>query len=288
MDARQIEVVNRTWVQLRADADAFSVLFYRRLFENDPALRVLFPENLTEQRGKLVDMLQAVVDRVRDPDTLYAILFDLGARHVGYGVVESDYHAVANALLEAIEAQLGAAFSAEVREAWSQAFRVLAQAMLDGARSVPEERAVLTPRQRRLVQGSWNLLRAKAGMLSRMFYGGLFERDPSLRTLFAADTTIQRGRFVSSLSFAINGLDNLEELRPVVEALGRRHVGYGVRPSDYDVAACALLSAVARCLGSWFTPELQSAWTETYGVLARMMQDGSMLGEFEATPPARP
>lgn len=279
MEQEQVGLVKASWADLRPDARTLAQQFYENLFEIDPALRVLFGQELDAQQGKLVDMLEQIVGGLQLPDALHPQLLALGQRHVGYGVVDSDYHAVANALLAAIEASLSSKFTPALRQAWSSAFHFIAAAMKEGAATAdPPTPGQLNPRERLLVQGSWRFLQAKRGRLARMFYGALFAREPSLRTLFADDMTGQRGRFLAAIDLAVQGLDDLTELGPTVAELGRRHVGYGVREHDYELVAQALIVALQRCLGETFTPELQSAWVEAYGLLAQMMLDGSQSG----------
>jgi len=70
----------------------------------------------------------------------------------------------------------------------------------------------------------------------------------------------------------VNGLSRLDEIVPAVEALGKRHVGYGVKDQHYDTVAGALLYTLEKGLGPAFTPEVKEAWTATYTVLAGAMK----------------
>jgi hemoglobin-like flavoprotein len=71
---------------------------------------------------------------------------------------------------------------------------------------------------------------------------------------------------------AVAGLSRLDELVPAVQALGERHVGYGVKDAHYDTVAAALLDTLEKGLGPAFTPEVKAAWVEVYGVLASTMK----------------
>jgi hemoglobin-like flavoprotein len=53
----------------------------------------------------------------------------LGHRHVGYGVTDDQYELVGAALLYTLEQGLGPAFTPEVRDAWSEAYLILATVM---------------------------------------------------------------------------------------------------------------------------------------------------------------
>ena len=55
------------------------------------------------------------------------------ARHVTYGVQAADYQTVGDALLAALAAVLGDSFDASTREAWTLAYNLVAETMLEGA-----------------------------------------------------------------------------------------------------------------------------------------------------------
>jgi len=57
----------------------------------------------------------------------------LGARHVAYGVRAADYQTLGTALLAALAAILGDSFDPPTREAWTLAYNLVAETMLEGA-----------------------------------------------------------------------------------------------------------------------------------------------------------
>ncbi len=58
----------------------------------------------------------------------------LGQRHKGYGVVDENYHTVAQALLWTLEQQgLGDKFTPEVCDAWTVVYTLLASVMIEVA-----------------------------------------------------------------------------------------------------------------------------------------------------------
>ena len=70
-------------------------------------------------------------------------------------------------------------------------------------------------------------------------------------------------------------LDRIEQLLPVVQSLGTRHVSYGVRDKDYDTVGQALLWTLRKGLGEAFTPDVELAWANVYATLASAMQSGA-------------
>jgi hemoglobin-like flavoprotein len=129
----QIELVQRTFAVVAPLADDVAALFYRRLFEIDPSLQSMFRGDMTAQRCKLMVMLTAAVKGLPRLDRLVPVLQDLGRWHADYGVIESHYETVGNALIWTLEKGLGPDFTPEVREAWTTVYGVLAATMKAGA-----------------------------------------------------------------------------------------------------------------------------------------------------------
>ena len=124
-----------------------------------------------------------------------------------------------------------------------------------------------------LVQRSWEQVLPIADEAAQLFYTRLFQLDPSLRPMFAhSDMKEQRKKLMQMITVAVRGLERLNELVPAVEALGRRHVQYGVSDSHYDTVGAALLWTLEQGLGEAFTPETREAWTATYLTLAGVMK----------------
>jgi hemoglobin-like flavoprotein len=134
---------------------------------------------------------------------------------------------------------------------------------------------MVTNTQKVLVQESFAAVMPIADDAAALFYRRLFELDPSLERMFRGDMTEQRRKLVHMLTAAVKGLDRLDQLVPVVEELGRRHVGYGVADAHYDTVGAALLWTLEKGLGNAFTPETKDAWIAVYGLLAGTMKNAA-------------
>src|SRR6188472_4807873 len=134
---------------------------------------------------------------------------------------------------------------------------------------------MLTAAQKDLVQNSFKSIATIADDAAILFYQKLFELDPSLKSMFRGDMAEQRKKLMQMLTAAVKGLDRLEQLVPVVEDLGRRHAGYGVRDEHYDTVGAALLWTLEKGLGQAFTPDAREAWATVYGVLASTMKSAA-------------
>jgi hemoglobin-like flavoprotein len=134
---------------------------------------------------------------------------------------------------------------------------------------------MLTETQKTLVQSSFANVAPISEQAADLFYGRLFELDPSLRALFKSDLKEQKKKLMQMLAAAVRGLDDLGALVPVVRDLGARHGGYGVKDEHYDTVAEALLWTLEKGLGDAFTPETKDAWIAVYGVLSSTMKDSA-------------
>ena len=71
-----------------------------------------------------------------DEPAITETLQAFGRRHIGYGVMHSDYDGAGEALLWTLEQMLGPRFTTEVRDAWAEAYRLLAATMRQASSSV--------------------------------------------------------------------------------------------------------------------------------------------------------
>jgi hemoglobin-like flavoprotein len=134
LTATQKTLVQESFATIAPIADDAAALFYRRLFEIDPSLRHMFRGDMAEQRRKLMQMLTAAVKGLDRLDQLVPVVESLGRRHSGYGVTDAHYESVEAALLWTLEAGLGRAFTADVRDAWATVYGLLATTMKEAAR----------------------------------------------------------------------------------------------------------------------------------------------------------
>ena len=130
----------------------------------------------------------------------------------------------------------------------------------------------MSPEQIGHIRSSWAAVVPIAGTAADLFYQRLFELDPSLRALFPADLSEQKKKLMDMLDRVVQGLDDMGNLLPGVQALGARHRTYGVAPQHYDTVGSALLWTLERGLGAAYTAEVADAWKTAYGALASAMQ----------------
>ena len=126
------------------------------------------------------------------------------------------------------------------------------------------------------LRSTWETVAAIRDDAARLFYGRLFEIDPSTGALFAsADMAEQGEKFMRTITTTVAKLEYPDVLVPGIEALGRRHAGYGTEEGYYESVGAALLWALGEVLGEEFTPEAREAWAQTYATLATIMKEAA-------------
>ena len=133
----------------------------------------------------------------------------------------------------------------------------------------------ITPHQIELIRETFALVEPRAEVVALVFYQRLFTLDPSVRPLFHTNIDEQGQKLMQMLSVAVALLEQPFALVPSLEALGRRHAGYGVEDRHYNTVGKTLLDTLAECLGNAFTPEVKDAWAALYAVVADAMQRGA-------------
>lgn len=133
MTPEQIALVQSSFDRLGPRRPALAARFYEELFARYPDLRPLFTTDMAGQQVRFAEKLTMIVHAMPRLAELLGHTQTLGARHVGYGVRAADYSSVGDALLAALAAVLGDSFDAETREAWTLAYNLVAETMLDGA-----------------------------------------------------------------------------------------------------------------------------------------------------------
>ncbi len=129
----------------------------------------------------------------------------------------------------------------------------------------------LTDEQKQLIRDSYVTIARREYSTGEMFYERLFEIAPEFRSLFPNEMKAMRLKFIQAIGSVVNALELNEDVRPGVEELGQRHLGYGVKQEHYQKFGEAFIWAVGQVLGDKFTPEVKAAWEALYHILADMI-----------------
>ncbi len=125
--------------------------------------------------------------------------------------------------------------------------------------------------QIQLVQSSFLKIVPESFLASQFFYQELFRLAPQVKPLFKDDMDTQGAKLMHMLGRVVESLYEFDNLQQEVLALGRRHVAYGVDPTQYQYVKQALLSMLKRQLKSEFTVEVEQAWSAIFDQLQACM-----------------
>ena len=139
--------------------------------------------------------------------------------------------------------------------------------------------------QGQLVRESFEVIHEMPQAIALLFYGRLFDLDPSLRSMFKTDMHTQSRKLMDTLRAAVDSLDHFDQLRPVLRDLGRKHaVEYGVKPEHYKVVIEALLWAFGQAMHPHFYPETKAAWKTVLEDISREMLAGASPSSVDGRP----
>ena len=133
MTPEQIKLVQDSFAKVAPISEQAAVIFYDRLFEMAPAVKSMFPTDMTEQRRKLMATLAVVVNGLGDLPSILPAASALAIRHVSYGAKPEHYPVVGAALLWTLEKGLGEAWTPDVAAAWTAAYGTLSGFMISKA-----------------------------------------------------------------------------------------------------------------------------------------------------------
>ena len=106
--------------------------FYAHLFSKNPAVRSMFPQDMNDQKKKLLASLVLVIQNIRKPEALRQPLLDMGSRHAGYGTEPEHYPIVRDTLIGVMSDMAGDKWNNQLTEDWTAALNFVAGVMVEG------------------------------------------------------------------------------------------------------------------------------------------------------------
>ena len=130
MTPKQVALVQDSFAKVALTSEAAAVLSSVRLA---PQMKAMFPDDMIEQRRKLMAMLAGVVKGLANLEQVLPVASALAKRHVSYGAKAEHDPMVGAALLWTLEKGLGDGWTPEVSDAWSTAYGTLSGYMISEA-----------------------------------------------------------------------------------------------------------------------------------------------------------
>ena len=133
MTPEQVELVQQSFAKVAPISEQAAALFYDRLFEVAPAVRSMFPDDMTEQRKKLMATLAVVVSGLTNLEAVLPAASALAKRHVSYGAQPEHYPVVCRTMVEALRDGSGDAWSEALTADWTAVLERVSRIMMEGA-----------------------------------------------------------------------------------------------------------------------------------------------------------
>jgi len=132
MDPRTVELLETSFKLLAPRGPELVDRFYAHLFSAHPQVRPMFPQDMTDQKMKLLASIQLVISNVRNSDALFEPLTNLGRRHLYYGSEPAHYPLVRDTLIGVMCDMAGEAWTEDFERAWTDALNLVAGIMIEG------------------------------------------------------------------------------------------------------------------------------------------------------------
>lgn len=124
MEEQWLKKANRLLVQqsfalLEPALEPLMDLFFARLFQMEPSLRNLFPNDLSHHKRIFCRTLALIICEMEELAQLDTRVEELGKLYIALGLDAGAYDTLGAALVWTVEIGLGEAFTLEMRTAWS-------------------------------------------------------------------------------------------------------------------------------------------------------------------------
>lgn len=135
-----------------------------------------------------------------------------------------------------------------------------------------------------ILRSSFELVVERNPQVIERFYAIFFERYPQVKPLFGKRNAQEtQGKMLTGALVAV--VDHLEDapwLTEQLEALGAKHLDYGVRDEMYAWVGECLLAAMAEVAADAWTDEVEQAWIDAYGAIQAIALEGARKGRLRA------
>ena len=137
MKPDQVVALKKSFEHIESVGQQAGHFFYHTLFERNPTFKAMFTSDMDLQVEKFLSTLKLIVysfeaskdGKYRLSADLKVPLENLGKKHQQLGVHSEMFKPVAEALLTSLEKFSGKSFTPELRQAWTDAYWEIAEAM---------------------------------------------------------------------------------------------------------------------------------------------------------------
>ena len=141
---KHIEIVKSTVPILENAGAALTTHFYKRLFSHHPELQDIFNmsnQHTGRQQFALFEAIAAYAKNLDNVSVLTSAVERIAQKHTTFYIRPEHYKIVGHHLIETLRELVCDAFTAEIEEAWTLAYQVLAQIFIDREEELYQEKS---------------------------------------------------------------------------------------------------------------------------------------------------
>ena len=122
IEAIDMTPIRETWDALEGRRITLIDTFYSRLFDRHPEYRELFPESMTPQKEKMVEMISSVARFIDQVDLIRPYLANVGAAHRGTGITARDIENFKEVFIDTLARTCSETWEPRHEKAWREVF----------------------------------------------------------------------------------------------------------------------------------------------------------------------
>ncbi len=122
----------------------------------------------------------------------------------------------------------------------------------------------MTTTQQQLVRATFAQLMEHHDRVAELLYQELFRLEPKSKSLFRGNIDDQKKKLMRMLTIAVENINNIKELQPMLYNLGMIHQSFGIEPHHFVSFGEALMFALRNVLKESFTREVEESWRAAY------------------------
>ena len=131
LDQAQIELIRRSFDELKENPARRSLEFYEAFFARAPDVKGMFREDLEGQGMRFMSTLAMIVGHLDKPEAMSGRLEELGQAHRAMGVKPDQFAPMGEALIDTLAGALGDRFTPEMRGAWQAGFAEISRFVME-------------------------------------------------------------------------------------------------------------------------------------------------------------
>lgn len=141
---KHINIIKSTIPLLENAGPAMTAHFYQRMFNSNPELQDIFNmsnQHTGRQQVALFEAIAAYAKNIENLSVLTSAVERIAQKHTSFNIQAEHYAIVGHHLIETLRELACEAFTAEVEEAWTQAYQFLASIFINRESELYQQRA---------------------------------------------------------------------------------------------------------------------------------------------------